>query len=74
MYKFNFITSSTDGKMTATVSSDFISHQLLSRSINTVVTADNGTGIGFTLSDGAHIKFRLKPDTAEVIYYSPKEK
>ena len=42
--------------------------------IDVVVTADSGTGFGFTLSDGAQIKFRLKPDSAEVVYYSPTKK
>ena len=60
--------------MTSTVSSDYISHQLLNRSIDVVVTAESGTGFGFTLSDGAQIKFRLKADAAEVIYYSPNKK
>ena len=68
MYKFNYVTKSSDGKMTGQVNADFISHSVLGRSMTGVVTADSGKFIRFTLSDGSQIKFVLNDDSAEVQY------
>jgi hypothetical protein len=74
MYKFNYVTSSTDGKATGLVNAEYISHQLINRSIGSVATADSGRGISLGLSDGGHIRFLLKEDGAEVVYYLPNKK
>ena len=74
MYRFNYITGTRDGKMTGTVSSDYIADSLVNRSIGSVATADNGSGISISLSDGGYIRFLLKPDAAEVVYDAPNRK
>ena len=74
MYKFNYVSSSNDGKMTAVVSSDFIADRLINRSIQSIATVDSGSRISFGLSDGGHVSFLLKRDTAEIIYYTASAK
>jgi hypothetical protein len=74
MYRFNYVTSSADGKATGLVSAEYISHQLINRSIGSVATADSGRGISLGLSDGGYIRFLLKADGAEVVYYLPNKK
>ncbi len=71
MYKFNFITSSRDEKVTAAVTGDLVGMRISNRTIGIVSIAESGTGFSFGLSDGAKIRFVLKPDRAEVIYYTP---
>ena len=74
LYKFNYLTRSADGKPLNAVNSDYISHQLINRSIGSVAAADSGTGISFGLSDGGYVRFLLKADGAEIVYYLPDTK
>ena len=71
MHKFNFITSTDDEKMTGLVNSDYIAHKLTNRSIGLIMMNDEDTLFGFSLSDGSRIKFRLRQNTAEVVYFAP---
>ena len=73
MHKFSYITSTTDEKATGVVNSDYIAHKLMNRSIGMIMMADDDTTFGFSLSDGSKIKFRLKPNTAEIVYFAPSK-
>ena len=71
MHKFSFITSTDDEKATGVVNSDYIAHKLTNRSIGMITMNDDDTMFGFSLSDGSRIKFRLKTNTAEIVYFAP---
>ena len=72
--KFNYLTIGEDGKDTGAVSADYVASRLANRTIGVISIADSGMGLGFSLSDGGKIKFRLKQDGAEVIYSAPSKK
>jgi hypothetical protein len=57
--------------MTGLVNSDYIAHKLTNRSIGMIMMNDEDTLFGFSLSDGSRIKFRLRQNTAEVVYFAP---
>lgn len=72
--KFDYLTSTRDGKMTGAVTSDYIALKLVNRSVGTVAIAESGTSFGFSLSDGGQVKFLLKPNGAGVVYFAPTAK
>jgi hypothetical protein len=74
MQKFNYITSTDDEKASGLVNADYVAHKLANRSIGIVMLYESDNGIGFNLSDGAKIKFRLKQTGPEVVYYGPPSK
>lgn len=74
MYKFNYLTKSSDGKMSGTVSASYIMDVLMNRTITSVATANDATGIDFNLSDGGYVRFILNADSAEIVYYGPRGK
>jgi hypothetical protein len=74
MNKFSFITSTDDEKATGLVNADYIAHKLTNRSIGMIMTAEDDTSFGFSLSDGSRIKFRLRQTGAEVVYFAPSRK
>ena len=73
MNKFSFITSTDDEKATGLVNSDYIAQKLTNRSIGMIMMAEDDTMFGFSLSDGSRIKFRLKQNGPEVVYYAPSK-
>ena len=74
MYKFSYITSTYDEKGSGVVNGEYIAHKLANRSIGIVMLYESDNGIGFSLSDGAKIKFRLNHNGPEVVYYGPPAK
>jgi hypothetical protein len=74
MYKFEYITSSADGKANSKVSADFVAMRISSRTIGMIALGESGTTFSFGLSDGGHVRFELKQDKAEVTYSAPREK
>jgi hypothetical protein len=60
--------------MTGLVNSDYIAHKLTNRNIGMIMMNDDDTMFGFSLSDGSRIKFRLRPNSAEVVYFEPNKK
>ena len=74
MHKFNYKTSTDDNKASGLVNADYIARKLANRSIGIVMVYENDNGIGFSLSDGAKVKFRVNQDGPEVIYYLPSPK
>jgi hypothetical protein len=69
--KFQYYTKSADGKMTGVVSSAYIRDILMNRTITSVATMNDDSGIDLNLSDGAFVSIRLMPDHAEIQYYRP---
>jgi len=74
MNKFSYMTSTNDGKATGVVNGDYIASKIANRTVGMIALADDDTMINFSLSDGSHIKFRLRPHAAEVVYYAPDPK
>ena len=73
MYKFNFTSSTRDGKSTSAVTGEFVGMKISNRTIGLVSIPESATGFSFGLSDGAQIRFNLKPDRAEIVYYEPEK-
>lgn len=74
MNKFSYITSTSDEKGSGLVNGEYIAHKLANRSIGIVMLYETDNGIGFSLSDGAKVKFRIKQEGPEVVYYAPTPK
>lgn len=74
MNRFRYLTKSHDGKLSGTVSADYIAGALMGRSIKTFGYGDDATFIQFSLSDGGFIRVRVTPEAPEVHYYAPDRK
>jgi hypothetical protein len=72
--KFNYLSSTRDGKASGTVDSDYLANKLSHRSIEIISILGEDTGIGLHLSDGGMVRFVLKPNHAEAVYYLPTKK
>ena len=67
--KLDFITSTLDEKATGLVSGDYMVSKLLNKNIGSITLAENDSFISLRFSDGSKVKFRIKPNGAEVVYY-----
>ena len=72
--KFNYLSTTKDGKASGTVDSDYLANKLSHRSIEIITILGEDTGIGFHLSDGGMVRFMLKSNHAEAVYYLPSQK
>jgi hypothetical protein len=72
--KFNYLSSTRDGKASGTVDSDYLANKLSHRSIEIISILREDTGTGLHLSDGGMARFVLKPNHAEAVYYLPMKK
>jgi len=73
MQKFEFMSTSSEGNTAVTVTADFVADRIANRSIGMIAIADDGTGFGFSLSDGSKVKIRLRGGRAEIVYYTPSK-
>ena len=72
MAGFKYWTISADKKMKGLVSAEYIRAEMLSRTIEGMGTADNGTYFELYLADGAKVNFALNgQDGPEIQYQAP---
>jgi hypothetical protein len=69
-----YLSSTRDGKASGTVDSDYLANKLSHRSIEIISILGEDSGIGLHLSDGAMVRFVLKSNHAEAVYYLPMKK
>ena len=60
--------------MSGTVDSDYLANKLAHRSIEVITIFGEDNGIGLHLSDGGMVRFMLKSNHAEAVYYLPIKK
>jgi hypothetical protein len=56
------------------VTADYVARRIANQTIGMITIPENGQGFGFSLSDGTHVKFQLKIDGADIIYYMASKK
>ena len=72
--RIQYIASTRDDKAKGIVTAEYVARRIANQTIGMVSIPESGQGFGFSLSDGTHIKFQLKTDGVDVIYYVASKK
>lgn len=63
-----------DERARGIVTAEYIATRIANQSIGMISIPENGQAFRFSLSDGAHLRFQLTPNGADITHFVPSKK